>query len=210
MTELAHNALPKQPDSASFQYVVVIVIRTPFAPKKDMPFDISLLRTANKLLIRQKHGIEDVFLFVVVGNEEENAKVATRLNDYGFFNFNLLTLDVEDDDTDDDEMGEDIANWLRKNHPSCVPYLGKTVYDDNYDWIWWMGIKYGQEESADLWPFPVKDFVQLLPSSYANAASTWLAILATAMDMANPEYEDAKYRTKNLKPTGNPGICRRG
>jgi hypothetical protein len=194
------SELEERLDSASFQYIVAIVIRTPFAPTKDSLFDVGLLRAGNQFLIRQRNGIEDSFLFLVIGNEDEGKKVSIQLNEYGFFDFNLITIDGEDNyDIEINEIGREISHWLEKNHSDCVPYLGKTVYDNLslFDLFWWLGIKDCQKESTYLWSFPVKDFAQLLPSSYADAASTWLTILAKAMDMANPEYDYDLENNKN-------------
>lgn len=151
------------------------------------------MRTANQAFIRQKQGINDAFLFIFIGKDDENKTVYFDLNQYGFFYFDLIIInDFRESDISDypEEVNTEISRWLRKNHARSIAYLGKTVYDDlDLDLVWWTGIENNEVEESDLWSFSVNEFANLLPSSYAESASTWLAVLAKAMAISEPEHD---------------------
>lgn len=166
------------------RYVLVYAfLNGSFPPLPDSPGDIALLRGANLAMKRREKGCNDSFLFLIAGHDESK-RFAEAIEDYGFPDVTLVTLDTETDPDslffDEDELREnverEVSRWLSTCHPGALPFL-QGEYGEN---LWWSGIE--QEDDRFEWLFSPARFAELLPDCHRARANTWLSILGSVVD----------------------------
>lgn len=196
-----------------------VALGEPFPPQRDSDTDIALLRAANTALHRKLCGNDDAFLFVLTDRDGLDRAVEA-IESYGFPNTeiaaislrNHLPLDVgapetadstwltgpdegvgiSDPEYDDksEEVGECVRAWLQQRHQGAIPFPSGP-YDTRL--FWWAGT---EADDAPLpWNIDITSFADVLPQRHRTKASTWLTILANAMD-SSLEASDAQQDLK--------------
>ncbi len=155
-----------------------------FPPEENSAREILLLRTANRAMVRQHEGHSDAFLFVFVGNYEEQ-ETSKALKSFGFSNVHIAFYPCEDEESPNhpeweciqEAASDEISAWLRTHHPGALPKFPKEYGELEF---WWTGIE-AEDFDDDEWGIPVSAFSQILPYSHSAKAETWLQILTEAV-----------------------------
>ena len=165
--------------------LVHVTLGSVFPPTANSASDVAMLRAANLAMQRKTQGVEDVFLFVVVGRHTL-AAVSEAISAYGFPNFTVVCIETDDieylQETGDEiilgEVENAVKNWLNLEHFGAVAVFPKGYVETEF---WWSGVEHA-EDVFD-WPFDAGDFSKKLPSSHRSKAATWLTILGYAVDL---------------------------
>lgn len=165
--------------------LVHVTLGMDFPPTANSSDDIVLLRSANRAMLRKTHGIEDAFLFIVVGQHSEK-KVSEAIATYGFPNFTLICLETDDverrlekePEIIQSEVGYAIENWINSEHNGAIAYFSQDYPDIQF---WWSGLEHAEDFFT--WPFDHGEFAKCLPSSHYRKAATWLTILGHAVGL---------------------------
>ena len=154
-----------------------------FPPEENSAREIALLRTANRAMIRQQEGHSDAFLFVFIGNYDEQ-QTSKALKSFGFSNADVAFYPCEDEESPNPDWewlqetaSDEISDWLRTHHPGALPKFPKEYGDIDF---WWTGIE-AEDFDDDEWGISVSAFTQLLPYTHSAKAETWLQILNEAV-----------------------------
>jgi hypothetical protein len=178
-----------------------------FPPSPNSTQDIALLRAANRALIRKSDGVTDAFLFLfaIPGDLCEQK---TALRSYGFLDpcVESLDLNYEQDEGEPDydelseEVSDEVARWLRKEHTHAIPFSNGTYDPETF---WWGGIEMANDQFD--WPFEARVVERLLPKTQVDKADTWLSILGNAMQvdvlMAEAPFDLAQQRIAAMAAT---------
>lgn len=165
--------------------LVHVTLGSTFPPAANSASEIALLRAANRAMQRKTQGVEDAFLFVVVGRQAWEA-VRAAVSAYGFPKATVVCIETDDVERRL-EMGEevipsDIANavemWLNREHIGAVAAFPKDYGETEF---WWSGVEH--DDNVFDWPFGDGDFAKELPISHQSKAATWLTILGHAVDL---------------------------
>jgi hypothetical protein len=175
------------------QKIVICVLYNPdIVLNKKSYLDESLSKIANQNLLRENTGISDSFLFLVCGGNE-NANLNEKLLSYGFKKFEIISIDIDEDDSNIDDCSDfisyEIDQWLYKNHKAVIiDLIGKgycpddsNFYDDLY---WFIGFESKEDTICNI---DVAEYAEILPDTHRDKASTWLSILKEALIKKNPE-----------------------
>jgi hypothetical protein len=164
--------------------LVYVTLGTEFPPAANSTGDIALLRSANRAMQRKALGVDDAFLFVVVGRHTLE-KVTESVAAYGFPNANVAC--IEEDDVQQrlemgeamtGEVGDTVKMWINSEHIGAVAYFSQDYPDTEF---WWSGVEHGDDVFH--WPFGDGDFAKALPPSHHSKAATWLTILGHAVGL---------------------------
>lgn len=168
------------------RYVLVhVTLGTAFPPTANSAGDVALLRAANRAMQRKTQGVEDAFLFVVVGQYTwETASEAVSA--YGFPKAIVVCIEADEvarrlemgEEIIPGEVGRAVEMWLNQEHIGAVAAFPKDYADTEF---WWSGIEH--DDNVFDWPFDDSDFAKALPTSHKSKAATWLSILGNAVDL---------------------------
>lgn len=192
----------------SIRYLFALDFVAPhLPPAKNSKIDINLLRVANIASQRERSQIEDSFLFVVYGSCDQE-KIASSLKAYGFQRLEVRFVGEDEElvpdeagrvsfvgDDFDEAVGDAVQSWVKSNHAGSLPLLGLMSPDkeiDGYRGVeWrWIGV---EAKGAELWPLDANVCGKLLPSTHAQRAETWLAILKEGSGFEFEELEGDSY-----------------
>lgn len=165
--------------------LVHVTLGTEFPPAANSSGDIALLRSANRAMLRKTQGIEDAFLFVVVG-QHTLEKVTEAVATYGFPNATVICMEADDvvrrlemgEEMIPGEVGNAVEKWINSEHIGAVAYFSQDYPDTEF---WWCGVEHDDDVFA--WPFDYGEFAKALPSSLHSKAATWLTILGHAVEL---------------------------
>ncbi len=165
--------------------IVHVALGTDFPPAANSSGDIALLRSANRAMLRKTQGVEDAFLFIVVGRYSEE-KVAEAVAVYGFQNATVICMEAGDverrlkmgEEIIPGEVGNAVEKWICSEHSGAVAYFSQDYPDTEF---WWSGVEH--DDDVFHWPFGDGDFAQALPTSHHSRAATWLTILGHAVGL---------------------------
>lgn len=165
--------------------LVHVTLGSAFPPATNSASDVALLRAANRAMKRKAQGVEDAFLFVVVGQQAWEA-VNVAVSAYGFPKSAVVCIEIDEEgnslETGEDDLSVDVGNaiemWLNREHIAALEAFPKCYADTEF---WWSGVEHDQ--SVFDWPFGDGDFANALPTSHRSKAPTWLTILGHAVDL---------------------------
>lgn len=165
--------------------LVHVTLGTEFPPAANSASDIALLRSANHAMQRKTQGVEDAFLFVVVGRHTLR-KVTESVATYGFPNATVACIEADDverrlemgEEVIQGEVGAAVEMWMNTDHIGAVAHFSQDYPDTEF---WWCGVEHGDDVFA--WPFDYGDFAKALPTSHHSKAATWLTILGHAVEL---------------------------
>ena len=165
--------------------LVHVTLGTEFPLAANSAGDIALLRSANHAMQRKAQGVDDAFLFVVVGRHTLE-KVTESVATYGFPNANVACIEADDverrlemgEEIIPGEVGNAVEMWINSEHIGAVAYFSQDYPDTEF---WWSGVEH--DDDVFHWPFGDGDFAKALPSSHHSKAATWLTILGHAVGL---------------------------
>ncbi|EXI77147.1 MAG: hypothetical protein AW10_03988 [Candidatus Accumulibacter appositus] len=165
--------------------LVHVTLGSAFPPAANSASDVALLRAANRAMQRKTQGVEDAFLFVVVGQHTREAVSAT-FSAYGFPKATVVCIETADvehrlemgEEIVPGEIGNAVAMWLNREHIGAVAAFPKDYADTEF---WWSGVEH--DDNVFDWSFDDGDFAKALPTSHKRKAATWLTILGHAVDL---------------------------
>jgi len=165
--------------------LVHVTLGTDFPPAANSSSDINLLRSANRAMQRKAHGLEDAFLFVVVGRLTWES-VSEAISAYGFPNATAVCIEADDverrlemgEEVIQGEVGAAVEMWMNTDHIGAVAHFSQDYPDTEF---WWSGVEHDDDVFA--WPFDYGDFAKALPTSHHSKAATWLTILGHAVEL---------------------------
>lgn len=165
--------------------LVKAFLESVFPPVTNSASGIALFRAANRAMQRKAQGVEDDFLFVVVGTHSREMINAAILG-YGFPKVSVICIEADDverrlemgEELIPSAIGDAVEMWLNRHHIGAV-----AAFPNDYPAaeFWWSGVEY--DNHAFEWPFNDGDFAKALPTSHKNKAATWLTILGHAIDL---------------------------
>ncbi|TCV81288.1 hypothetical protein [Sulfurirhabdus autotrophica] len=172
--------LTPSPQYGLRQVLIHVTIGDYFPPSTDSAPEISLLRAANRSMLRKKNGTTDVFLFVLVGHYDTDM-AREVISGYGFTNFSVITM--ESDQLDEQlsisyggnvsaEVGDCVSSWLNREHPGALALFSREYQSAPF---WWTGIEH--DDGVLERPFNTDDFASELPATHRTRAATWLIVL---------------------------------
>lgn len=165
--------------------LVHVTLGSAFPPAANSASEIALLRAANRAMQRKTQGVEDAFLFVVVGQHTWEA-VSEAVSAYGFPKATVVCIETDDverrlemgEEIIPGEVGNAVEMWLNREHIGAVAAFPKDYADTEF---WWSGVEH--DDNVFDWPFDDGDFAKELPTSHKSKAATWLTILGHAVDL---------------------------
>lgn len=170
----------------SLRYVLIhVTLGGDFPPASGSTSDVALLRSANHALQRKAQGVEDAFLFVVVGRHVWEA-VSEAVSAYGFPKATVVCIEADDveqrfemgEEVLPGEVGQAVEMWMDLEHLGAVAAFPKDYAETGF---WWSGVEY--DDNVFDWPFDDGDFAKELPPSHKSQAATWLTILGHAVEL---------------------------
>lgn len=192
------------------RYVLVYVsLKSVFPPVENSPSDIALLRAANCSMQRKMHGIEDAFLFVVVGRHVEEA-FSGAISAYGFPNATVLCVEADEverrlevgEEYILSEVGNAVEVWLNNYHIGAVATFAQDYAETGF---WWGGVEHCKEVFD--WPFGDGDFAKELPGLYRSKAATWLTILGYVVDLNEIQANGHDSLTREIAAAWAATLC---
>lgn len=165
--------------------LVHVTLGSAFPPVANSASEIALLRAANRAMQRKTQGVEDAFLFVVVGKDTWEA-VSEAVSAYGFPKATVVCIEADEverrlemgEEIMPGEVGNAVEKWLNREHIGAVAAFPKDYADTEF---WWSGVEH--DDNVFDWPFDDGDFAKALPTSHQSKAATWLTILGHSVDL---------------------------
>lgn len=165
--------------------LVHVTLGTEFPPAANSASDIALLRSANHAMQRKVHGVEDAFLFVVVGRLTWEG-VTEAISAYGFPNATVVCIETDDverrlemgEEIIPAEVGNEVEKWMNREHIGAIARFSQDYPDTEF---WWSGVEHADDVFD--WPFDYGDYAKSLPTNHHSRAATWLTVLGHAVEL---------------------------
>lgn len=162
-----------------------VALGAAFPPETNSATDVALLRAANRAMQRKTQGVEDAFLFVVVGQHTCEA-ASEVISGYGFPKATVVCIEAEEverrlewgEEIIPGQVGQAVERWLNQEHIGALAAFPRDYADTEF---WWSGVEH--DDNVFDWPIDEGEFAKALPTSHRSKAATWMTILGHAVEL---------------------------
>jgi len=148
-----------------------------FPPTPNSDRAKALIRSAETARLRQKTGVVDSFLFIVIGCcDLKSTEISIR--SYGFQDVQVRVIgsDKFDNEVPENDAAHVIEMWLMREHRGAIP-CAPSEYDNTE--FWWSGVEWCGDRHS------LSNMTNEFPEPFRDQDKTWQGIIHNQLNLCD-------------------------